>query len=155
MMQNNINAITDIKFISIKEADAEQLHILDSLCFSVPWSKTAFEEEKSNGLAEYVIAVYDGEYIGYMGFHCVAGEASVTNICVAPSWRRKGLGELLMTKCIGLAKEKGAERMLLEVRNQNIPALRLYEKFGFYRTGLRKNYYSSPSDDAVLMDKIL
>lgn len=67
-------------------------------------------------------------------------------------YRRKGIAQLLMGKLWEYAEEFAAF-VTLEVRESNLPAISLYEKLGYERVGLRKNFYSSPVENAVLMTK--
>ena len=92
------------------------------------------------------------EYIiGFAGIWLMAGEAHITNIAVRESYRRQGMGELLLIALIDLTLELGAHLMTLEVRASNTTAQRLYAKYGFTQVGLRRNYYTDNREDGVLM----
>ena len=75
----------------------------------------------------------------------------MTNIALTTSQRGRGLGKVLMEKLMRAAAERGAERMTLEVRPSNTPALRLYEGLGFAAIGVRRKYYQDNGEDAILM----
>ena len=79
----------------------------------------------------------------------VCGEAEITNIAVAGSHRRRGIGGMLLEAIIGT----GAERVLLDVRASNMAARGLYEKYGFRVDGIRRGFYAKPREDAVLMSR--
>lgn len=88
---------------------------------------------------------------GFAGLWIMAGEAHIINIAVRQSYRRKGLGELLLISLIDLAGELNSFLITLEVRASNTAAQSLYHKYGFSQTGLRRGYYSDDKEDAVIM----
>ncbi len=92
-----------------------------------------------------------GTIIGYAGMWLILDEAHVTTIAVREAKRGLGLGELLLASLIEAAMEMGADRVTLEVRVSNLPAQRLYEKYGFAREGVRPRYYSDNNEDAYIM----
>ena len=119
--------------------------------FPTPWSREDFWREASNDFACYIVALDDAEIIGFGGCWISFEEAQVTNIALTASQRGRGLGKVLMEKLMRAATERGAERMTLEVRPSNTPALRLYEGLGFAAIGVRKKYYQDNDEDAILM----
>lgn len=128
-----------------------QIAALEKRCFSDPWSENALREELFNDTASFLAAVAeDGTVVGYAGLHCVLDEGYIANIAVAPEYRRQGVaGELL-----GVFLRFGRANLgflTLEVRASNEPAISLYRKFGFREAGRRKNYYTAPQEDAILM----
>ena len=80
-------------------------------------------------------------------------EGDVTNVAVRRDRQREGIGNFLMESMIRLAEERGITMIHLEVRVGNETAIRLYERQGFVRDGLRKAYYTDPTEDAVLMTR--
>lgn len=82
-----------------------------------------------------------------------AGRGDVTNVAVRRDRQREGIGNFLMESMIRLAEERGITMIHLEVRAGNETAIRLYERQGFVRDGLRKAYYTDPTEDAVLMTR--
>lgn len=102
----------------------------------------------------------NGEYdvltsriVGFAGIMLIADEAELLNIAVTPSFQGHKIGQALLDKMIVLAKEKGVRRMLLEVRKSNTSALELYYKNQFVKLGERKDYYSHPKEDAIIMER--
>ncbi len=89
--------------------------------------------------------------IGFVGLWIVSDEAHITSIAVRETYRRQGIGELLLITAIGLAAELKARLVTLEVRASNTTAQNLYAKYGFNRVGLRRGYYIDNREDAVLM----
>src|SRR4030095_6363350 len=78
-------------------------------------------------------------------------EAHITTFAVQPGWRRQRIGERLLLAFLDVAVERGAHEATLEVRLSNLPARKLYEKYGFRPVGLRPRYYSDDNEDALIM----
>lgn len=131
--------------------DIEAIYAIELESFSVPWSLESITKELENEMAYYVIAEEDGQVLGYAGLWDVVGEGQITNIAVRPSGRRKGIGKKLVEGLMAYGKEKGLEVLILEVRASNEAAIRLYSQAGFKDIGKRKNYYTKPTEDAILM----
>lgn len=138
----------------MRPEDADAVAAIEAASFSVPWTRQSFWEEASNDMAYYLIAEECGRIAGYAGIWLVADEAQVMNIAVSPACRGLGIGAMLMTGLICAAKERGAERMTLEVRPSNIHARALYESFGFTSAGVRPGYYLDNGEDAIIMWKM-
>ncbi len=125
---------------------------LERACFPAdPWSEALFREALDNPAAAVLLAQGEGgSLLGYAVVSAVLDEGSLDNIAVAPDVRRQGVGDALMKALTGFARENLAV-LTLEVRVSNAPAIALYEKYGFAPVGRRKNYYSVPREDALLM----
>ena len=140
-----------IHFRTLLPEDAEGVARVERESFPTPWSREDFWREASNDFACYIVALDDMEIIGFAGCWISFEEAQVTNIALTSAQRGRGLGKVLMAKLMRAAAERGAERMTLEVRPSNTPALRLYEGLGFAAIGVRKKYYPDNDEDAILM----
>lgn len=125
---------------------------IEKVCFASPWTEEGIAEELENPLAHFLVAVGE-EVMGYIGVHEICGEGSITNVAVLPNFRCNGIGKALVSAAINGAKERNCEFITLEVRKSNFPAISLYSSLGFEQVGLRKNFYSSSNEDAVLMTK--
>ena len=125
---------------------------IERLSFTTPWPSHAYRTEiESNRLAHYRV-IRDGDrVVAYAGVWLLVDEAHVTTFAVHPSWRRRHLGERLLLAVLDLAIERGAREATLEVRLSNLPARRLYEKFGFRPVGVRPHYYTDDREDALIM----
>ena len=125
---------------------------LERACFPAdPWSEALFREALDNPAAAVLLAQGEGDsLLGYAVVSAVLDEGNLDNIAVAPDVRRQGVGDALMKALTGFARENLAV-LTLEVRVSNAPAIALYEKYGFAPVGRRKNYYSVPREDALLM----
>jgi len=131
--------------------DVESVYEIEKLSFSIPWSKESFLEEVENSYAIYFVYEEDSKVWGFAGMHHIVDEGHITNIAVHPQKRRQGIGKALLCALISYARENGIIGLTLEVRSKNIPAISLYKSFGFKEAGLRRNYYTNPPDDAIIM----
>ena len=133
--------------------DLDQVMEIEEELFSVPWTKEGFLTflMKENGM--FLVVEEKGRILGYCGLLMVLDEGDVTNVAVCRDRQREGIGNFLMESMIRLAEERGITMIHLEVRAGNEAAIRLYERQGFVRDGLRKGYYTEPTEDAVLMTR--
>ena len=138
-----------MQIVKMTREDAYELSELDKICFNVPWLEKSFQEEAENPVATYFLAKLDGKIGGYCGVWIVADEGQITNIAVLPEYRKRKIASMLLEEAMRLCNN--AERVILEVRESNIPAISLYEKFGFKKAGIRKNFYHSPQENGVTM----
>lgn len=127
---------------------------LEERCFAEPWSEESLKlllGERGVGFAILV----DGEVAAYGGMVTVLDEGQITNIAVAPEYRRRGFGRDIMRALEGYALENGIVFLSLEVRESNAAARALYLSEGWDEAGLRKNFYKLPAENAVIMTKAL
>lgn len=122
-------------------------------CFSTPWSENSLKEELENPNARFFTAVSDGRVIGYAGMHTVLGENYIDNIAVTEAYRKRGVAGALLKKLEAVAVDENGEFISLEVRETNTAAIGLYEKNGYIRVGIRRNFYQKPTENAVIMTK--
>ena len=132
--------------------DIPAVQAVESASFPVPWPSSAFKHELTqNKNARYVVARDGHGVVGYAGLWLMVDEAHITTFAVLPQHRRQKIGERMLQRLFDLADELGAEWLTLEVRVSNLPAQRLYEKYGFRRAGVRRRYYSDNNEDALIM----
>lgn len=137
----------------MQERDVSNIAALERECFSLPWPEEAVAFELTNPLSLWLVAQEDGRFAGYIGSQSVLNEADMMNLAVHPDFRRRGVGEKLVT---GLVQELVARRvrcLTLEVRASNAGAIALYEKLGFCQVGRRPKYYQKPKEDALILRK--
>jgi len=137
------------------EQDIDEVTRIERESFTLPWSRDSYIGELKNSFASYLICDYEGDVAGYGGVWVVFEEAHITNVAVAPIYRKRGMGRALMEELEKIAKDKKAVRILLEVRPSNTPALNMYRSRGYLPTGIRTAYYSDNGEDAILMTKLL
>ena len=146
----------DYRIVDVEERHIQQLTLLEERCFSAPWTAAQLRGQMKDSLHEFLAAeAADGTVLGYVGMTYVLDEGYISNVAVAPLSRRQGIGERLVAELIRRAGEWNLSFVTLEVRQSNAPAIALYQKMGFSRVGLRKNYYDLPKEDAILMTKFL
>lgn len=124
---------------------------IEAEVFSTPWSEQAFADACTMNYAFFYVAVVESQLVGYCGSYLAADEGEITNVAVAPGWRRHNIAKQLVQKTVTQIFEKGARRIYLEVRSLNEPAIQLYQTIGFQTVGIRKKYYQYPQDDALVM----
>ncbi len=141
-----------VRLEPMRLADLPAVHRIEQASFSVPWPDEAYRSEiEGNRLASYLVARAGDEVVGYGGIWLMVDEAHVTTFAVDPGWRRQRIGEALILALLDLAIARHAREATLEVRLSNLPARRLYEKFGFRPVGVRPRYYSDNGEDALIM----
>jgi len=139
----------DIRQADINDIDA--ICGIEKLCFEYPWSRVLFDADLSeNPNALYWLAEEEGRVLGFIGTHDIAGEINVTNVAVGPDEQNRKIATALVSHMIKYFIGKDIIGITLEVASKNAPAVHLYEKCGFVREGLRKNYYKN-GDDAIIM----
>ncbi|MGN0448883.1 MAG: ribosomal protein S18-alanine N-acetyltransferase [Ruminococcus sp.] len=133
----------------------EDVYIIETECFSHPWSKQSLEEELNNETSLFLVAKEENEVIGYIGMSIVIDEGYIFNVAVRESHRNKGVATALINELVTYGKKNNFSFITLEVRESNLPAISLYSKFGFIKAGERRDYYSNPKENAILMTKYL
>ena len=131
----------------------EKLSALERKCVgNEGWSADSFRSEvgKDNGI---VLCYVDGDnIIALLSGYFAEGEGDITSVAVDENFRRMGLAQKLITEFISILPEN-TENIFLEVRENNVPAINLYRKCGFEKLSIRKNFYSNPTENAVVMVK--
>ena len=133
--------------------DLEQVMEIEKENFSVPWTENGFFTFLIRQDTLFLAAEDEEGIAGYCGIVMVPDEGDITNVSVAKGRRRQGIGTLLVEELLRRAGEAGVRKFYLEVRESNQAALALYEKLGFQREGIRRDYYEEPKENAVLMSR--
>lgn len=136
---------------AMRESDLSAVAGLEKKIFSRPWSRQGFLDALCRSDTVFLAAEEAGEIVGYIGMYAAIPEGEITNVAVAPEKRGRGIGGMLLGEMKKKAAGMGVQRLLLEVRVSNRDAIRLYEKNGFLRCGIRKNFYDAPKEDAYIM----
>lgn len=136
----------------LKETEVPAIARIEEKCFSNPWSKDSIKSSFANKANRFYVAEKDGVIVGYMGLSISVDEGYILNVATLPEYRRQGIAKALINHIINMYSEK-LKFITLEVRPSNTAALKLYECFGFEQVGERKNYYSNPAENAVLLTK--
>ncbi|MCE5312439.1 MAG: ribosomal protein S18-alanine N-acetyltransferase [Nitrospiraceae bacterium] len=133
------------------QEDLPQVLNIEKSSFTAPWSEASFLSELYNRYAICRAAEVGKTIAGYICVRQISDECHIMNLAVHSLYRRKGIASLMLRDVLGDLRSQGHTALHLEVRSSNIAAQNLYTKFGFSQAGLRKNYYTYPSEDAVLM----
>lgn len=134
--------------------DLDQVMKIERELFSPPWTREGFFTYLTHKDAMFLVVEEKGEILAYCGLLMVLDEGDITNVAVRPDRQREGIGHFLMDSLIRLAEEQGVTTIHLEVRVGNDTAIRLYERMDFTRDGIRKQYYTDPVEDALLMTRL-
>ena len=118
------------------------------------WNYNIFKSELENENSKYVVAKNNDEIVGFACIWISIDEAHVTNIVTKKDLRKNGIGSTLLEELINLSKNLNLVSITLEVNENNLDAIKLYEKFGFEKLGIRKKYYNN-TDNALIMTKKL
>lgn len=140
-------------YVEMFACHVPQIAELEKVCFSDPWSENSIASELNNRLSLWLVALDGDKVVGYVGSQTVLGETDMMNIAVAPEYRKQGIGENLVLLLIDKLNQQGSHSLMLEVRPSNASAISLYEKLGFAEVGRRRNYYSNPKEDALILRK--
>lgn len=127
---------------------------IEQACFAEPWTEDGLREELDNSCARFLVAeTEDGTVAGYIGCHTVLDEGYIANVAVSPEYRRRGIGRQLVQTLLKISGDLAF--VTLEVRVSNQAAIALYTDCGFQSVGVRKKFYSHPTEDALLMTAFL
>ncbi len=134
-------------------ADLDGVLAIEAASFNNPTTREWYEGElKSPEVCFiYVLRTNEQPVAGFCAFWRVAEQIHINNLAIRPELRRRGLGSRLLQVVIAEAGRLGAESATLEVRRSNLAAIRLYEQAGFLPAGVRRNYYSKPVEDALVL----
>ncbi|WP_314641701.1 ribosomal protein S18-alanine N-acetyltransferase [uncultured Veillonella sp.] len=135
--------------------DGHAIYEIEQQSFSVPWSLESVLAELEGSSNKLYMVICEGNHIvGYAGAWLVYDEGQITNIAILPSVRGKGYGSKLTKQLIDECFSRGMHEIFLEVRTSNLAALAMYRNLGFSVKGIRKEYYSEPTEDAYIMSLV-
>ncbi len=142
-----------ITVLEMTKDDVEEVYNIEDLIHPEHhWSKESFYNELSNNLASYYCTKDEnGKILSYIGVWRIFEEAHITTLGVHPEYRGLQLAQVLLIQTIELCYKEMIKYITLEVRESNVPAISLYEKFLFESIGMRKNYYQDNGENAIIM----
>ncbi len=133
--------------------DLIQVCEIENKTFSDPWSEKSFADSMNKQENIYLVVDEDGQISGYCGLWGVAGEGQICNVAVRETARNRGIAKAMLKEMMRLGDEAGLTAYTLEVRVSNAPAIKVYHSLGFENAGVRKNFYTKPQEDALIMWK--
>ena len=143
-----------MEIIRMNESHVASVAAIEKECFGRDaWSEKSVSGELTNALALWLVAVEGETVAGYVGSQTVCNETDMMNVAVTADFRRRGIGEQLVTALVEELKTIDSHCLTLEVRVSNLPAVSLYTKMGFHQVGRRPNYYRNPREDALILRK--
>ena len=135
------------------DGDLEGVLEVEAESFTNPWTRDMYSWELQNRSMCHIFVVRTDEcrVAGFCAFWLVFDEIHINNIALRPGFRARGMGSALLERVLSEGRGLGARRATLEVRASNTAARRLYERLGFYVAGVRRDYYTSPVEDALVL----
>jgi ribosomal-protein-alanine N-acetyltransferase len=147
--------ITPFKVRPFQPSDSEAV---SEICRHPPqaaqWPKESYGRAHSSGQI-VLIAEINGRICGFLAARVIADEAEILNMAVDPAYRRKGIGSTLLSAATSAAQAQNAKNIYLEVRESNSAAISFYRRHGFEKTTERRGYYRSPTENAVVLKKLI
>ena len=137
------------------ELDLDGVLEVEAVSFVKPWTRDMFAWELQNPKISYIYVLREGKerVAAYCSCWLIFEELHINNLAVRPEWRGRGFARALLEHVLSEAARLGARRATLEVRRSNEVARRLYEGVGFAVAAIRRNYYTSPPEDAVVLSR--
>lgn len=143
----------EISIRNAKPEDADDIERIEKLSFPTPWSRNLILEELFFPMGFNMVLIVDSNVEGFILSWLIQPEVHILNFAISPSFRKMGLGRILMQTFLEETKKNGAMKYTLEVRANNEPALKFYRSFNFVIKGVRKHYYQDTGEDAIIMWK--
>ncbi len=149
---------SSFKIDVMKKEDIDQVLAIEQASFTMPWSRNLFLSEfRSPLVSTLLVALKDTPIrtvIGFIVYWLVADEVHILNLASLPAYQRRGMATQLVLAALRRAYTRGAKSAFLEVRASNAAARKLYGGLGFTGTSIRRDYYDSPVEDAVVMSLV-
>ena len=135
----------------MREEDLADVARLEKEIFSDPWSENAIRESMEQSQTLLLSALEDGVLVGYLIVYYVLEDKEIARIAVESNFRRNGVASRLLKELAFICADNGVNKLLLDVRESSESAKAFYKKKGFVLDGVRKNYYTNPTENAILM----
>lgn len=150
---NKWQAENDAHYRKLGSEDAREVHELEKLCFSLPWSQA----QCLGALKQPNFGAYglwrDARLCAYVSFYHTSEEMEIVNLAVHPDMRERGIASQILGILLQAAAKMGIEKVVLEVREGNMAARALYRNAGFRQTGTRRAYYPDTNETALVLTR--
>ena len=150
-MTSKVHHGPNIKVVALAMVHIDDVMRLDATVFSKPWSRDLWDNELGDSSRVHIVAMDGSSVVGHAGIMTVVDDVHVTTIAVEPASQGNGIASMLLAELLESAVAAGSRAATLEVRAGDRRAQRLYSRFGFVPAGVRRGYYSNPTDDAIIM----
>lgn len=141
----------DIQIQDMTLSDLNCIKDILSSEFDNFWNYDILKSELESENSKYIVAKYNNEIVGFAGVKVVMEQADIMNIVTKKNYRNNGIGKLLLKSLLDICKKLNVTSIMLEVNEENLPAIHLYKNFGFKTLSIRNNYYGNNS--AIIMQK--
>ena len=131
------------------EGDAAEIARIEKLSFPTPWTAEMILSEMREPLSSFFVIENNNSIIGYYGFLHILDELHILNVAVDPPYRGRNVGSALMEHLLERGRTLSVRAVTLEVRESNLPAIKLYEKYGFHSVGIRPHYYTDKENALI------
>lgn len=150
-MENNLN----IQIRRANISDIEQINRIEDCLEHRIISHNILSSTLDKDNYYYFIAIIDNNIVGYISTEFLVDHFDILAIAVLENYRRRNIGSILLNHVIAVCKELNINDIFLEVRCNNISAIKFYEKIGFHKISTRKNYYKDTNEDAYIYKKVV
>ena len=128
-----------------------QVAAIERMCFSQPWSEESLAMPATGEYGCGMVCLEEGAVVAYACMVSVLDEGQIVNVATHPDHRRRGYAREVLLALLELAREQGITTLTLEVRASNCGARSLYRSLGFRDVGTRRDFYTHPREDAIIM----
>lgn len=145
-------------FYRMQPSDISDVLAIENDVYPFPWTRGNFLDSINSGYETWILRDGSGALNGYFLLMPSLDDAHLLNITVQRDLHGRGIGRLLLDKAKAITLERNLHALLLEVRPSNVRALKIYERYGFSRIGIRKGYYPAPDnqrEDGIVMKLVL
>ena len=142
--------INKIEISKMTLTDFEEIQNILTSEFDDFWNSETLKNELENNNSYYIVAKINNNIVGFAGIKNVLDEADIMNVVTKKDIRNSGIGSAIFSAIIDYAKSNNVKKITLEVNENNLSAIHLYEKFGFVKIAERKKYYNG-TDTAIIM----
>jgi ribosomal-protein-alanine N-acetyltransferase len=143
----------ELRIEAMTEADLAEVEAIEQHSFREP--SRIYAEELTRAWARIDVARWRGRVVGFSNYWLVKDEIQLLAIATEPDRRRAGVASALLSRLLEVAREGAFTTVTLEVRTSNLPAITLYQRFGFTEVAVRRQYYSDDGEDALIMSLTL
>ena len=140
--------------VGLRRLDVEDLDAVEEIertSYRTPWSQAMFVAELRKPGSLAIGAFADEELVGYAFVSRYVDAWHVMNVAVVDGYRRRGVASALLERLFEVTGADQQRGYTLEVRVSNTDAIRLYERLGFERRGIRRGFYTDNREDALIM----
>lgn len=148
-----IKKVKNLEIISARKENIEEIYKIETESFSDPWSISCLEDEILSESSCFLVAISSKEILGYILGKTVLENADILKLATKPQFKHFGIAKRLLNEFIRSAAKLKIQKVVLEVRVSNTAAINLYKNTGFRVISTRKGFYSSPKENAYLMQK--